>query len=71
MLTPFSIKVDALEEFEDLPNMTVTEVGTVQYSTVQYSTGGGDMLYVVITKLGHGGTSEAAAVNREDESGNL
>ena len=25
---------------------------TAQYSTVQYSTGGGDMLYVVITKLG-------------------
>ena len=32
------MKVDALEEFEDLPNMTVTEVSTVQYSTVQYST---------------------------------
>ena len=43
---------------------------TVQYSTVQYSTGGGDMLYVVITKLGHG-SSEAAPVSGEDESGNL
>ena len=30
--------MDALEEFEDLPNMTVTEVSTVQNSTVQYMT---------------------------------
>ena len=52
MLTPFSIKVDALEEFEDLPNMTVTEVSTVQYSTVpstvQYST---TVQYMTVTQV--------------------